>query len=476
MYRRLIATCILAVSHFMIFGQSVLWSETEALNGQNVSNVFSTTDSTFYVVMRDRDKPVEISFDRYDIALNRLIGNHVSFETDEINHIALFNDLIHVFGIKHNKGEDELFMFELDTLGNITSSKSLLTCKSNGGYHAHFDVKVSPNQKYCAIIGADGYNPDQKETIHTILYDNEWKEHHHKEVNTNILSQKRSYNVITVNDNGVTYILKRERKKSADKYFVYCINESGSENHHELHLKARNIVDMSYDLDTLGDLYLGGFYAPPFKSYYEGIYVKKIDPEGTEIFSKEYLLNENVINAFNSKKDVKEFGYGLRRFRMSYFGFVNDKNLILEAEHHTKEKDKNGNFTHVQNGFVVISLSNKGGFQYATPISTLQTDEEDNGYWSSHCHVNYKGENLIYMNVFGEGAKSVKEDLPAMANMYTYKISLTPNGVEKRELQSFDVGLENYALYPDFKNESKLPIIILKSKDRGFYAIGLLTE
>lgn len=476
MYRRLLVICILTVSQFMIFGQSTLWSEPEALNGFTVSNVFSTTDSSFYVVMRDRDKPTEILFDRYDKDLNRLIGEQVIFETDEINQVALFNDLLHVFGIKHNKDQDELFVFQLDTLGNVTSTKSLLTCKSNGGYHAHYDVKVSPNQKYCAIIGADGYTPDQKETIHTILYDNEWNEHHHKEVNTSILSQKRSYNAITVNDNGVTYIMKRERKKSADKYYVFSITESGSESHHELHLKARNIVDMRFDLDTVGDLYLGGFYAPPFKSYYEGIYIKKINPEGTEVFSKEYLFNENVIDAFNSKKEVKEFGYGLRRFRTSYFGFVNEKNIILEAEHHSKEKDKNGNLTHIQNGFILINLSNKGGFQYATPINTLQTDEKHNGFWGSHCHVNYKGEDLIYLNIFGEGAKGIKEDLPVNADMYTYKITMTPNGVEKRELQSFDVGLEKYALYPDFNNQSKLPILILKSTDRAHYAIGLLKE
>jgi hypothetical protein len=476
MLKRLFVTGLLAVFNLFVFGQSISWSGAETLDGYNVSQIFSTTDSTLYVVKQDDERPLEIFVDVFSYDLSKKLSKQITFEVDEINQISMFNDQLIVFGVKFLGKEDELFAFHLDTLGEITGSKSLLKCKANGGYHAHFDVEISPKQEFCAIIGSDGYVPDQKEIIHSILFDKEWKEHHHKEVVTSVLSQKRSYNAITVNDEGVTYVMKRERKKSADKYYVFCITESGSEKHHELHLKARHIVDMRFDLDTLGNLYLGGFYAPPYKSYYEGVYVKKINPEGTELFSKEYMFNENVIMAFNSKKEVKEFGYGLRKFRTSHFGFANEKNIILEAEHITKQKNKNGKFKHIQDGFILINLSNKGGFQYAAPVNTLQTDETDNGYWSSHCHVNFEGEDIIYLNILGEGTKGIKEDMPSKAHLYTYKIKMTSNGVPKRELQTFDTDIENHAIYPDFKNHSKLPLLIIKSKDKDQYAIGLLAE
>lgn len=476
MLKRLIFVGFLILFYLIHLGQSVRWSEPTTLDGFSVSATFSTTDSTIYVIKRNSDRPTEVAFESFDKAVIKQNEGILSFDVNEINHITLFNDLIHVFGVKHHKDKDELITFQIDTLGQIASSKSLLTCASNGGYHATFDVRTSPKQSYCAIIGTDGYTPDQKEVIHTVLYDTLWDEHHHKEIITNILSQKRSFNAITVSEKGVTYILKRERKKSADKYYVYTIRGSGEENHHELHLKAYNIVDMKFDLDSSGNLYVGGFYAQPYKANFEGIYIKKINSEGTEIFSKEYMFNENVVNAFNSKKDIKDFGYGLRRFRTGYFGFVTEKDIILEAEHMTKEKDKNGNYTVIQNGFVRISLSDKGGFKYATPVSTLQTDDQYNGYWNSHCHVNYHGEDLIFINILGDGAKEVKEDLPENAFLYPYKITFNENGVAKRELLALESPLKEYAIYPDFKNQSRLPVIIVKSKDKDQYAVGLLTD
>lgn len=476
MLRRLIFVSFSIIFHMIYFGQSFRWSDPQALEGFNVSATFSTADSIIYIIKRSSDRPTDVAFESFDNAAIKQNEGVLSFDVNEINHVTLFNDLIHIFGVKYHKDKDELITFQIDTMGRISSSKSLLTCVSNGGYHATFDVRTSPKQNYCAIIGTDGYTPDQKEVIHTVLYDDLWNEHHHKEIITNILSQKRSFNAITVNNKGITYILKRERKKSADKYYVYTITESGEENHHELHLKAYNIVDMKFDLDSTGNLYVGGFYAQPYKANFEGIYIKKINSEGTEIFSKEYMFNESVVSAFNSKKDIKDFGYGLRKFRTGYFGFVNEKDIILEAEHLTKEKDKNGNYTLIQNGFVRISLSDKGGFKYATTVSTLQSDDQYNGYWSSHCHINYHGEDLIFLNILGDGTKDIKEDLPEKAFLYPYKITFNENGVPKRELQAFDVPLNEYAIYPDFRNQSRLPVIIVKSKDKDQYAVGLLTE
>ncbi len=474
MLNRLFATSLFVAINLLYFGQSLHWSNAEMLNQLEVSDIYSTSDSTIYVVKQSEDHPHEISFEVFDYDLAKISSGKTSFEVDEINHIDLFNDALHIFGVKHHGKEDELIAFEVDQEGKIVKNKSLLKCKAYGGYYAYFDVRISPEQNFCAIIGSDGYDPDQKEIIHSILYDKNWEEHHHKEIMTSILSQKKSYNAITVNDKGVTYIMKRERKKGADKYYVFCISESGAENHHELHLKSRNIMDMRFDLDTLGDLYLAGFYAAPYKTMFEGIYIKKLNPEGTELFSKEYMFNENIIDAFNSKKDIKEFGYGLRKFHTHHFGFVDEKNLILETEHSTRIKGKNDEFEYIQNGFVAINLSNKGGFQYAVPVMTEQTDEEHGGYWNSHCHVNYNGEHLIFANILGDGAKGVKEDLPANAKFHPFQIKLTANGTEKRELQSFDVNLENYAIYPSFKNHSELPILILKSINKDQYAIGLL--
>ncbi|MCB9188741.1 MAG: hypothetical protein H6599_05610 [Flavobacteriales bacterium] len=476
MLNRFITTCLLAFFHLIFFGQEVVWTEATSLSGFGVSKAFSTKDSTIYIIKQSKERPMELLIDLFSYDLNKKLSSQISVEGNEINQISFFNNSLQVFAVEHLGKEDELFVYHYDSLCKLIEKKSLLKCKAYGGYHSYFDVSVSPDQKYCAVIGSDGYSPEQKEIIHAALYDTLWKEAYQKEIPTSILSQKKSYNAITVNDNGVTYILKRERKKSADQYYVYCVSKNGSETHHNLHLKARDIIDMRYELDSIGDLYLGGFYAPPYKSLYEGFYIKKLNSEGTEFFSKEYMFNENVINAFNSKKDIKDFGYGLRKFHASHFEFINDKNLVLEAEHITKNKNKSGEMTHVQDGFVLISLSAKGGFQFATPVHTSQTDESHDGYWSSHSHVSYKGQDLLFLNILGEGSKNVKESLPKNAIYHTYKITFDVNGVEKRELQEFNVNLENYALYSDFINRSNLPLLIVKSKDKDQYAIGLLKE
>lgn len=475
MLNRLLVTSILTSINLLFFGQSISWSDAMNLDDFRVSNIYSTSDSTIYVIKQNKEKQQSISYDIFGYDLAKQTSGSVTVEMDAVNKVSLFNDELYVFGVKYHKEKDELVVQKIDQSGKkLGAPKSLLTCTSNGGYHANFDISLSPRGSFVAIIGTDGYTSDQKEIIHSILFDNEWKEHHHKEVNTSILSEKRTYNAITVNDNGVTYIMKREKKKGADKYYVFCISESGVENHHELHLKSRNIMDVKYDMDTLGNLFLAGFYAPPNKSLYEGFYIKKITPEGTEEFSKEYMFNEDVVMTFSNKKEVKEFGYGLSKFHTSYFSFVNDKSLVLEAEHSTRSKTKDGNFEYINNGFVLINLSEKGGFQYATPINTLQTDDKHNGFWNSHCHVNYMDQDLIYLNLLGDGAKGVKEDLPSNAHLHTFQIKLTSNGIEKRELQNFDVSVEDFAIYPDYKNYSSLPLLIVKSKNQDQYAIGLL--
>lgn len=235
-------------------------------------------------------------------------------------------------------------------------------------------------------------------------------------------------------------------------------------------------MDMRYEIDSLGDLYLAGFYSPPYKNMFEGMYIKKFDHNGMELFSKEYMFNENVITSFNSKKEIKEFGYGLRKFHTSHFAFVNEKNMILEAEHITKHKNKSGDMTHIQDGFVLINFSEKGGFQYSTPVRTQQTDEDHGGYWSSHYHVTFDEKDYIFINVLGDGTKGIKEDLPANALFHTYRITMTKNGIAKKELQSFDVSIQNYALYPDTKNKSRQPLLVVKSKEKDQYAIGMLME
>lgn len=152
------------------------------------------------------------------------------------------------------------------------------------------------------------------------------------------------------------------------------------------------------------------------------------------------------------------------------------KNLTLEATHSTREKNKNDGYDYIQNGFVLISLSAKGGFQYATPIVTEQTDEEHKGYWNAHTHVSYKGKDLIYLNLLGDGAKKIKEDLPENAFLYPYQIEVSPNGTTKRTLQNFDVTVKDYAIFNDYKNNSSLPLLIVKSKNKDQYAIGLLED
>lgn len=476
--QRLLTTIFPVLLTILYYGQnttSILSGIIEKASDASISRIDMTTDTLISVFSTWNEQPSLVQIDCFDADLQPTISKTIETDFDEIIHEMSSGSHLFLFGMIHHASEDEIQFVKLNKSLETVEQKSVLRVKSNGGYHAVCDVAKSPDQSKLAIIAAEGYSPNGKEIIHVALLDSIGDLKKSSQVLTGITSQKRSYNALSVNNEGVAYIIKRERNKGGDKYYVFSVNSNGTEHRSNIHLKSRNIVDMEYRLDTLGNLFLAGYYAPPYKSYFEGIYIKKIDQECVEQFSKEYLLNENIILSFQSKKDIKDMGYGLARFRSTELKWV-DNHLLLLAEHRGSIIDnKNGNIDY-RKGFVITSFSDKGGFLYSSAVLTEQTDPTDKGDWSSPYLIHQWGSPLLLFNYIGDGAKKVKDPLPENAGVHLGQITLKNNGMSEETTFAPTTSVKNYALLPNVKNKTTLPLFVLESKERNEYALGLFKK
>lgn len=455
-------------------GSEISWSKPINISPKTkIKSIHSTKDSILFVCNISDEEKAMVEVNSFDFSMNQIAGQQIKLDVNEIVQSSTAGTSLFIFGVKYHGTEDELIVYRFDKNLNKLDQHSVLRAKANGGYHAYFDIAGSSKGNYLSAISSDGYVADSKENMQSVLMDTLGVVISHNDIRTSILSQKKSYNALTVNDQGGIYIIKRERNKGGDKYYVFTV-KGESNQQMELHLKARNIVDMEFTVDTTGNLFLAGFYSPPFKSYFEGSYIKKISINGTELFSKEYLLNENIIYSFQTKKDVKDLGYGLFKFRSTQLKWSDENTLILLAEHNGVLNEGKDGTTDYRKGFVVTAFSDKGGFLYSTPFLSEQTDPKDKGYWSSPYYVLNEKSPSYWFNYLGEGAKKVKENKQPNAAVHIGSVSFNPSGVASEKVEPIINDLENFALVPNIKNRTPFSVVILESQKLDAFSIGII--
>ena len=152
---------------------SQIFEYTYAKNIGKESNetidLFFEIESHFYIVKRVEESKTDFTLDVVDSNFNLLVQNKISLPVTFIKHFGVLNNEMVVFGVNHTGTEDEVIAYSLKDFGKSFSEKKLMSCKNNGGYHTAYDIAISPNGKFCSIIGSEAYNEKLTEKIYSKL-------------------------------------------------------------------------------------------------------------------------------------------------------------------------------------------------------------------------------------------------------------------------------------------------------------------
>ena len=475
-YKFLFITLLFGVANVFI-GQSSNFGFSNTLDkeaNETLKFVFQNENQWFIIKKSDDDKTL-FAVDILDSNLTIVTKNKLKLGFDELIKVGFINNNLVFFGSYHDTKtlDNQIKVYVINKRLVVEKELSLLDLKSNGGYQPIYDVSIAPNGKYFSVIGSEAYIAKGKETIHTALYDEHFTQIFSTPMYTNLESSKRRYNVLVCNNDGYSYMLKKDRQNNQYHYYMYGFDAAGNSSHIPIHLKSRQIADMTYDLMPSGALIVGGFFSSPLTLNFEGTFIAKYESNTKSSFQKEYFLNESIVATFKSKKEIKDYGFGLDYFKVGKLKFIDDKNIILTAEHHMINKDsKNGNEDY-RKGIVVTNFDENGGFKFSAPIVSEQIDSESKGYWSSHQFYGIKNQLFLMLNKLGEGAKSVKNGqantiFPIEENVIDGAGSVTSNYPE------ITISAQNIGLNTTMENKSTVPVICFESKDRKSYTFGVL--
>ena len=95
------------------------------------------------------------------------------------------------------------------------------------------------------------------------------------------------------------------------------------------------------------------------------------------VHKNQYLLTENIVQAFKSSKEVKESGFGLDKFIITDFSLDSTGNYYLLSENIAKTTIKEETYW-VSSGFFVIKFNINGNFIWGSPVPLNQQHKELN--------------------------------------------------------------------------------------------------
>lgn len=462
---------------FITFSQEIKqsWSSINAKKTETTFHSLQFDTDEVLVFMNEELRKNYLKIDRFD-TLNNLIGSiEVLVNAQEIVKSVAKNNEIIVFTTDHiiEKRIDRLSVFVFDKTGKQTYSETLFEQASNGGYKNNFDISVSPNGQFFAVVCSEAFNEKLNENIHIKILDRSLEVIQSKVIHTPILSDKRRVNVPVVNNLGTVYLLKKYKIKLDNIYQLYSIDKSGVETKTDLKLRIKKIADFTYTLDQEGNLVLGGFYSSLGKINFEGVFIAKYKQNLENDFLKEYILNENIVSAFKSKKEIEMYGQGLDNFKVVDCFYLKEDQIVLIADHISSYTDPKEGLRDFRKGIVSISFTSEGGFLFSTPIITDQQDATDKGRWSSYCKFTSEQNIVFWHNVIGPAGKKIKLVGSNRPYLPAQQVMLNNQGVLKTTLLEYETEMQSGVLVSNaYLNHKSYKFVLLENSNKESYVIG----
>ena len=225
---------------------------------------------------------------------------------------------------------------------------------------------------------------------------------------------------------------------------------------YEVSLHDKFIKNVTFDINSNGDIICSGFYSESYGSGIKGAFFLSIDGVSREIKKESYKefeesfitegWTDKEINKAKKKKVKKDKAIEMYNYDLQDFVLRKDGGVVLLAEQYyvkvvtTTTTDANGNtitrttYHYYYNDVIVINISPDGDIEWATKIEKYQHSVNDGGRLSSFAlQVKNNGMYLVY----NESARQYfdKEERSEM------------KGKEKRSYLTFLVSINNEGEY-----------------------------
>ena len=306
---------------------------------------------------------------------------------DEVNHFNVLLKDENFIAIRHIFGEIYLFTSfnnsvetilkcrVLDINSNFLPPKNLFTEKNKSGHLSNYILGEKTFENKFHFLVELPFQNGKREDIRLITIDNKLNIVNKVYNKLDLLFASKRNNKVLLSNNGVVYLLKKFWKKG-NHFYIYKL---GQEIFSEVQIKLNNrkIAALDYFFNSADELVIAGFYSSHIRFNYEGFFLHRYDENLNLVHKNQYLLTENIVQAFKSSKEVKESGFGLDKFIIKDFSLDSTGNYYLLSENIAKTTIKEETYW-VSSGFFVIKFNINGNFIWGSPVPLNQQHKELN--------------------------------------------------------------------------------------------------
>ena len=306
---------------------------------------------------------------------------------DEVNHFNVLLKDENFIAIRHIFGEIYLFTSfnnsvetilkcrVLDINSNFLPPKNLFTEKNKSGHVSNYILVGKTFENKFHFLVELPFQNGKREDIRSITIDNKLNIVNEVYNKLDLLFASKRNNKVLLSNNGVVYLLKKFWKKG-NHFYIYKL---GQEIIAEVQIKLNNrkIAALDYFFNSADELVIAGFYSSHIRFNYEGFFLHRYDENLNLVHKNQYLLTENIVQAFKSSKEVKESGFGLDKFIIKDFSLDSTGNYYLLSENIAKTTIKEETYW-VSSGFFVIKFNINGNFIWGSPVPLNQQHKELN--------------------------------------------------------------------------------------------------
>ena len=316
-----------------------------------------------------------------------------SLEGHEYIDIIDFLGQVVLFTSYTNNKHEELRAYLYDNSKGFQLTKILHKEANKQGYKANYVLANQVVNQELHVLVELPFQPSTKEEVRYLKFNNQLQlldEHYNK---LDLICKPKKENDLIISNSGEVLLMKKYWDK-INNFYIYKLGESVIKEV-ELKLKSRNIAAIDYLFNKKNELVISGFFSSPQKYNFEGYFLQKFDEELNLIHKNQYFINQKIINAFKTSKQIKEGDYGLTHFYITSFKQDTSGNHFLMAEHYGKKTVKEERYIN-RKGFICIKFNKNGNYVWGCPFKTDQL-ESKNMFGSTFC-LNQTVEPIFFYN------------------------------------------------------------------------------
>lgn len=326
------------------------------------------------------------------------------------------------------------------------------------------------------------YEKKGKEKFGFRVFDNDFNELWHKQVELPYTDQLFSVLSYTVDNSGNTYIIgklydekkeARKAKKEGKPSFVYRVlkysNQGTAYKEYPIKNKEHFITDLKISIDKEENIICSGFYSTEGTYSIRGSYFLKIDGKTQQIttkgfheFEDEFItqhMNERQTKRAKKKADRKKKDLELYEYDLDEIVLKKDGGAVLVGEKYymyvvTRTSSKGQTTTtyhYVYGDIIVINMNKEGQVLWKTRIPKRQHTTNDNGFLSSYV-LSKVGNKLMFVfndhieNLGYQKGNKIKNLPRKKKDLATILVEVDKDGNQSKEILFTVQDTKSYAV------------------------------